>query len=52
MREIITITYFALGNGIIGFFENQLNTITGSILFALGVIMLVSSVISFSNQDK
>ncbi len=52
MKKIFQIACCALGSGMIGYFANQLNTIVGSILFTLGVILLVISIILISKQDK
>lgn len=35
----------ALGSGMIGFFSNDLNEIYGILLFTIGVILMVSSII-------
>lgn len=38
----------ALGSGMIGFFAKDLNEIYGSILFTIGIILMVSSIIKLS----
>lgn len=35
----------ALGSGMIGFFADRLDTLAGSLLFALGVALLVLSIL-------
>jgi len=52
MKKILQIVCCALGSGMIGFFANQLNTVVGCVCFTLGVVMLVSSIILISKQDK
>ena len=52
MKKILNIICCALGSGMIGFFANKLDTVNGSVLFAAGVILLVSSAIMISAQDK
>ena len=42
----------ALGSGTIGFFANQLNTIVGSMCFAVGVALLVASIVIISKNDS
>ena len=36
----------------IGFFANQLNTIVGSMCFAVGVALLVTSIVIISKNDS
>ena len=52
MKKITQIVCCAAGGGMIGFFANQLNTGVGSMCFAIGVVLLVNSVIFISKQDK
>ena len=52
MKKSIQIALCALGSGMIGYFANQLNTVAGSVLFTLGVIMLVFSMVLISKQGK
>ena len=52
MKKIIQIICCAVGSGMIGFFANQLNTAVGCVFFALGVALLVGSIIFVSKQDK
>ena len=42
----------AAGAGMIGFFANQLNTVIGCVFFTLGVVLLVESIILFSQQNN
>ena len=52
MKKALQIVCCALGSGLIGFFANQLNTVVGSVLFTIGVAMLVASIVIMSRQDK
>ncbi len=52
MRKIVQTACCVLGSGMIGFFANQLNTVIGSVLFTLGVVMLVISIVLIAKQDK
>ena len=52
MKKIIPIACCTLGSGMIGFFANQLNTVVGSLLFTLGVVILVISVVLITKQYK
>lgn len=52
MKKIIQIACCALGSGMIGFSANQLNTVVGSVLFTLGVVMLVISIVLITKEDK
>ena len=52
MRNTISIICCALGSGMIGFFANQLNTIAGSLLFAVGVALLVCSIVVLTKRSK
>ncbi len=52
MKNIFRIAGCSVGSGMIGFFANQLNTFLGSLLFALGIVMLVSSIILITKQNK
>ena len=52
MKKVLEIICCALGSGMIGFFANQLNTLVGSACFALGVVLLVSSIIIISKKDN
>ena len=45
MKKVLHAICCAVGGGMIGFFANQLNTIVGSVCFALGVALLVASII-------
>lgn len=45
MKKHIQIACCALGSGMIGFFANRLDTVVGSLLFTLGIILLVASVV-------
>ena len=46
-KLIYTITC-CLGSGMIGFFSNSLNQISGSIFFTVGVILMVLGVIKLN----
>ena len=52
MKTMIQIICCAVGNGMIGFFANQLNTGVGSLCFTIGVVLLVISIILISKQGK
>lgn len=52
MKKLSQIICCAAGAGMIGFFANQLNTVIGCVFFTIGVILLVSSTILVSKQDK
>ena len=52
MKNVLQVICCAVGSGMIGFFANQLNTVIGCVFFALGVVLLVCSIILFSKQDK
>lgn len=52
MKKVFQVICCAVGGGMIGFFANQLNTVTGCVFFTLGVILLVGSIILVSKQDK
>ncbi|MBR6509242.1 MAG: hypothetical protein IKT38_01370 [Clostridia bacterium] len=52
MKKVLPIICCASGSGMIGFFANQLNTVVGCVFFTLGVVLLVSSIILMSKQDK
>ena len=51
MRKFIQVICCAVGGGMIGFFANQLNTVIGSICFAIGVILLAGSVFVIRKKD-
>ena len=48
MKKTMQIICCALGSGMIGYFANQLNTVVGSMLFILGIVMLVISIAMIS----
>ncbi len=52
MKKVFQIICCVAGAGMIGFFANQLNTVIGCVFFALGVVLLVCSIILVSKQDK
>ena len=52
MKKTLQIICCAVGSGMIGYFANQLNTGVGSLCFTIGVVLLVSSIILVSKQDK
>ena len=52
MKKAFQVICCAAGGGMIGFFANQLNTVVGCVLFTLGVVLLVGSIIIVSKQDK
>ena len=52
MKKIFQVICCAVGAGMIGFFANQLDTVVGGVFFALGVALLVGSIILVSKQDK
>ena len=52
MKKFLQVICCAVGGGMIGFFANQLNTAVGCVFFALGVALLVGSIIVVSKQDK
>ena len=41
----------AFGSGMIGFFADRLNTALGSVLFAVGVAMVVISILQMTRPD-
>ena len=52
MKKLLQVICCAAGGGMIGFFANQLNTAAGSICFALGVTVLVASIIMICKKDN
>ena len=42
----------ALGSGMIGFFADRLDTLAGSLLFALGVALLVLSILHTTRPHR
>ena len=52
MKKTLQISTCALGSGLIGFFSNQLDSISGCIFFTIGICMLVTSILFISKQDK
>lgn len=52
MKKIVKIAGCAIGGAMIGFFANQLSTVWGAGLFALGVVLLVFSIASLSKQAQ
>ena len=52
MKKTVYVICCATGSGMIGFFANQLNTIAGCVFFALGVALLVGSIVLVSKQDE
>ena len=52
MKKAFRVICCAAGGGMIGFFANQLNTVTGCVFFTLGVVLLVCSIVLVSKQDK
>lgn len=52
MKKVIQVICCAVGSGMIGFFANRLNTVVGCVLFALGVALLVGSIILVSKSDE
>ena len=52
MKKVLQVICCALGSGMIGFFANQLNTVVGSACFALGVALLVVSIVIISKKDN
>ncbi len=52
MKKVLQVIFCAVGSGMIGFFANQLNTIVGSVCFALGVVLLVASIVIIGKKDN
>ncbi len=52
MKKAIQVICCFGGAGMIGFFANRLNTVTGCVFFTLGVALLAGSIITFTKQDK
>ena len=52
MKKVLQVICCALGSGMIGFFANQLNTGVGCACFALGVALLVASIVIISKKDN
>ena len=52
MKTIVLTVCCALGGGMIGFFANRLNTVVGSVLFAVGVILLVGAIAMITKKDN
>jgi len=52
MKNYLQILCCASGAGMIGFFANRLNTVTGCVFFTLGVALLVSAIVLVSKQDR
>ena len=52
MKTTVQTICCALGSGMIGFFANRLNTVVGSILFTIGVILLVGAIVMITKKDN
>jgi len=52
LKKVTAMICCALGSAMIGYFANKLNGGMGAALFALGVVMLVSSIILISKSEK
>ena len=52
MKKVLQVICCAVGSGMIGFFANQLNTVVGCVFFALGIVLLVASIIIISKKDN
>ena len=52
MKKTLQMTGCALGSGMIGYFANQLTGALGSTLFALGIALLVGSIVAMSHQEN
>ena len=52
MKKAFHVICCAAGAGMIGFFANQFNTVVGCVLFTLGIVLLVGSIVLVSKQDK
>ena len=52
IKKVFQVICCAAGAGMIGFFANQLNTVIGCVFFTIGVVLLVSSIILVSKEDK
>ena len=52
IKKAFRVICCAAGAGMIGFFANQLNTVVGSACFALGVALLVVSIVIISKKDN
>ena len=50
MKKYMRIACCALGSGMIGFFANRLDSLVGSVLFTLGIVLLVVSIAAMSKQ--
>ncbi len=50
MRKFAQTACCIVGSIMIGFFANRLDTLTGSLLFALGVMILVFSIVFIANK--
>ena len=48
MKKIFQVICCAVGAGMIGFFANQLDRVVGGVFFALGVALIVGSIILVS----
>ena len=47
-KKILNAIMCSLGSGMVGFFAKDLNEIYGSILFTIGIVLMVSSIIKLS----
>jgi len=51
MNKILELLCCALGSGMIGYFANQLHTPEGGFLFAIGVVLMVCSVLLMNRKQ-
>lgn len=52
MKSIIKIACCVLGSVLIGCFANQLETVSGSVFFTLGIILVVLSIAQICKQEN
>lgn len=52
MQKVLRILCIAIGGVLIGAFANQLNTGNGAALFTLGILLVISSVVTVTKKEK
>ena len=52
MNKTLRILLLAIGGALIGASANQLNTANGAVMFTLGILLAVFSMITFTEKNK
>ncbi|MBO5908045.1 MAG: hypothetical protein J6Q85_07865 [Clostridia bacterium] len=52
MKKALQVISCATGGAMIGFYANQLNTLTGGVCFTIGVVLLVVSIVINSKNKN